>query len=109
MAKFMLLYRGPATPADEMSPEQSEQVLQAWNAWIGKVGEALTDTGAPFGAGTAVRGDGTRTNGSDLAGYSIVEAADLEAAQSLCDGHPFLSDGTRAFSVEVYELAAIPM
>jgi hypothetical protein len=109
MAKFILLYKGPATPAEEMSPEQSEQVMAEWNAWMGKVGSAIVDLGNPFAAGTGVAGDGSVTGTSDLHGYTIIEAADLEQAQNLCDGHPFLSDGTAKFVVEVYELAPVPM
>jgi hypothetical protein len=41
---------------------------------------------------------------SDLNGYSIVEAENLQAATALADGHPFLSDGNGKFSVEIYEL-----
>jgi hypothetical protein len=109
MAQFILLYKGPATPAEEMSPEQTEQVMQGWNTWMGKVGSAIVEIGNPFAAGAGVAGDGSLTSSSDLHGYTIVEAADLNEAQGLCDGHPFLSDGTAKFVVEVYELAPVPM
>jgi hypothetical protein len=92
MAKFMMLYRGPATPMEDFTPEQSEQSAQLWTAWMGKVGDALVDFGTPFGARSAVRADGAGTAAGDLNGYSIVEAPDLESAQALCVGHPFLSD-----------------
>jgi hypothetical protein len=109
MAKFMLLYRGPATPAEQMSPEQSAQVMQAWGTWMGKVGDAIVDGGTPFGERTAVHGDGSSSSGSDLNGYTVVEAESLEAARALCDGHPFLSDATQAFSVEIYECVPVEM
>lgn len=109
MAKFILLYKGPATPMENITPEQSDQIMQAWGAWMGKVGSAMVDMGAPFAARAGVAGDGSTTGASDLNGYSIVEAADLDAAKALCDGHPFLSDGTARFTVEVYELAPIEM
>lgn len=109
MAKFILLYKGPATPIEEITPEQSEQIMQAWGAWIGKVGSAMVDVGAPFAGRTAVAGDGTSTGASDLNGYSIVDSADIDGATSLCEGHPFLSDGTAKFAIEVYELAPVEM
>jgi hypothetical protein len=109
MAQFILLYRGPATPMEEISPEQGEQITQAWRAWMGEVGEALLDGGAPFAGSTALAGDGSTTSASDLNGYNIVEAADINEAKNLCDGHPFLSDGTAKFAVEIYELAPIQM
>lgn len=105
MSKFILLYKGPAMPMKDTSAEQREQITQAWGAWMGKVGDAMVDMGNPFGDNTAVRGDGSTTSASDLTGYSIVESASLDEAKSLCDGHPFLSDGTPKFAVEVYELA----
>lgn len=109
MAKFILLYKGPATPMEEITPEQSEQIMQAWGAWMGKVGSAIADGGAPFTTRAAVAGDGSTKEAIDLNGYTIVEAADIAEATSLCDGHPFLSDGTPAFSIEIYELAPIEM
>ena len=109
MARFMLLYKGPATPMEDFTPEQSEQQMQAWGAWMGRIGEALADAGAPFATRAAVRADGTDGSPADLNGYTIVEAADLDAVKALCDGHPFLSDGRDVFSVEIYELVPVEM
>lgn len=109
MAKFILLYKGPATAQEDLTPEQGEEIMQAWGDWMGKIGGALVDLGAPFGASAAVRGDGSRTDASDLTGYSIVEATNLDEARGMCEGHPFLSDGTARFAVEIYELAPIEM
>ena len=109
MAKYMMLYRGPATPLEEFTPEQSEQQMQAWGAWMGKIGSALVDGGNPFTSRTAVAGDGSEATPGDLNGYTLVEAADLPAARALCEGHPFLSDGTARFTVEIYELAPVEM
>ncbi len=39
----------------------------------------------------------------------MVEAADLDAARSLADGHPFLSEGKGNYAVDVYELMPVPM
>ena len=39
-----------------------------------------------------------------IAGYTVVEATDLERAKGLCDGHPFLQGAPADFSVDVYEL-----
>lgn len=107
MAKFLYLYRGPATPMDQFTEEQSAAQMAAWGAWMGRVGSALADGGAPFGSRTAVSDDGSESAPGDLNGYTIVEAADLAAAKALTDGHPFLSDGSGKFSVEIFEL--IPM
>jgi len=76
------------------------------NGW-GRVGPALVDGGAPFGARLAVSDDGTNPAPSDQNGYTIVEADSLDAARALTDGHPFLSEGKGRFSVEIFEL--VPM
>ena len=104
MSKYIYLYRGPATPMEEFTPEQGAEQLAAWTAWMGKVGTSLVDGGAPFGTRTAVADDGTTPAASDQNGYSIVEAADLEQARALLIGHPFLSEGKGRFVVDVYEL-----
>ena len=108
MAKFILLYKGPATPQADITAEVGEQLMQAWGAWMGKVGEALVDAGAPFvGSSTAVAGDGSTKSASDLNGYTIVEAPDVSAAKALCGGNPFLDDGTANFAREIYELGTM--
>jgi uncharacterized protein YciI len=107
MSKYLFLYRGPATPMDQFTPEQSAEQLQAWGTWMERLGPALTDAGAPFGARDAVAGDGKTATPSDQNGYSIVEAENLAAARALTDKHPFLTAGDTRFSVEIFEL--VPM
>jgi hypothetical protein len=107
MSKFLFLYRGPAMPMEDFTPEQSAEQMQAWGAWMGKVGSALADPGAPFGARAAVSDNGSSPAPSDQNGYSIIEAESLEAARAFTDGHPFLSEGKGRFSVEIFEL--VPM
>lgn len=109
MAKFMLLYKGPATEAADMSPEESQEVMAKWGEWMQTVGEAMVDMGAPMNkAGASVVDDGSSGTAELLNGYTIIEAADLKAATALCNGHPFLSDKTGDFSVEVYEILPVP-
>ena len=107
MSKFLFLYRGPAQPMEDFTPEQSAEQMQAWGAWMGKLVSALADPGAPFGARTTVSDDGTSPAASDQNGYSIVEADSLEAARGFTDGHPFLTEGKGRFTVEIFEL--VPM
>jgi hypothetical protein len=107
MSKYLLLYRGPATPMEDFTPEQSAEQMKAWGDWMGRVGSAMVDGGAPFGQRTAVGDDGTSPAPSDQNGYTIVEADSLEGARALTDGHPFLSEGKGRFTVEIFEL--VPM
>ena len=107
MSKYLFLYRGPATPMSDFTPEQSQEQMKAWGDWMGRVGPALADAGAPFGSRTAVKDDGGEATPSDQNGYSIVEAGSLEAAREYTKGHPFLSGGDGRFSIEIFEL--VPM
>ncbi len=47
MPGFILIYRGPATPKDQMAEVQSSAVMALWGAWMEKRGRIL-DGGAPF-------------------------------------------------------------
>lgn len=107
VSKFIYLYRGPATPMEDIPPEQNKELMAAWTAWSESAGTALLDFGNPFGARTAVADDGSTREGSDLNGYSIVEADNLDAAKALTEKHPFLAEGKGRFAIEVYEL--VPM
>lgn len=101
MAKYMYLYRGPATSMTEPTPEQAAERAAAFGAWMDKVGSALVDVGSPFGASAAVRDDG------GLLGYTIVEADDLGTARAMTAGLPFLAGSDGECTVEIYEL--LPM
>ena len=107
MTRFIYLYRGPATPASDMTPEQGAERMAAFGAWMAKVGAALVDVGSPFGTSASVRDDGTGGTAGDLIGYTIIEADDLAAAKELTDGLPFLSNRDGTCAVEIYEL--LPM
>lgn len=107
MSKYILIYNGPATPMDQFTEEQSAQQTAAWGDWMGKVGVAMVDGGAPFGERVSVVDDGSEREATALQGYTIVEAADLDAAKALAEGHPFLSEGNGRFALEIFEL--VPM
>jgi hypothetical protein len=108
MATFMFLYRGPATPMEDFTPEQGAESLAAWTDWMQRVGPALVDPGKPFGASAAVVDDGSAGSASDQNGYSVVEADTIEGATALADKHPFLAEGKGRFQVEVFELLPMP-
>jgi hypothetical protein len=107
MAKFIYLYRAPATAMPDRTPEQDAERQAAFGAWMEKAGTALLDVGSPFGASVSVSDDGTEGTAGDLTGYTIVEAGDLAAAKALTDGLPFLSGSDGKCAVEIFEL--LPM
>ena len=98
MAKFVYLYTGGQMAE---TPEAQAEVMQAWGAWFGSLGDTVADMGNAFG-GSATLSDGGASGGgaSKVGGYSIVNAESLDDATSLAKGCPVLLGGG---SVEVYE------
>jgi hypothetical protein len=98
MSKYVLAYRG-GSMAD--TPEAQQASMEAWGAWFGRLGEAATDWGAPFGPSITVSSTGAAPGGAaELTGYSIVTADSLDAAAGLASSCPIISDGG---TVDVYE------
>lgn len=108
MSKFILMYNGPATPPEQITQEQAEKIMGGWKTWMEKLGPAIVDIGQPMANGRAVVDDGSEKQALELNGYSIIEAADRDEALRLVQDHPFLSDKTGKFSVEVFELMPVP-
>ena len=46
MAKFVYVYTGGQMAE---TPAAQEEAMQAWGAWFGTLGDAVTDGGNPFG------------------------------------------------------------
>ena len=105
----MMVYKGEATDMADMSAEEAGAVMAKWAAWMENIGPALSDVGTPFGPGSSVVDDGSDGTAVSLTGYSIVEAADMDAARGLADGHPYLSEGQGDYAIDIYELLPVPM
>ena len=93
MANYVLAYHGGGMPETE---EESAKVMAAWEAWYGQLGAAIVDGGAPTGQAKTVNPDGSVADGggaNPLTGYTVVTAADLDAAVALAKGCPILSTG----------------
>ena len=108
MARYMLIYKGEATDMSEMTPEQGAEVMAKWGAWMERIGPALVDVGSPFGPGTCVVDDGSIDVPAASTGFSIVEAADMAAAQGMTTGHPYLSEGKGNYAIDVFEMMPVP-
>jgi hypothetical protein len=97
MKKYMLLYKGPATPPDASHAE--------WPGWFKKIGDALVDVGSPMINGVALQGDeATRSAAINLNGYSIIQAETADEVMSLVKDHPYLAQGSDAYSIQIFEL-----
>ncbi len=94
--KFLLLYKGPATPPDASH--------EGWLQWFNKLGDKLVDRGLPIAHGRFLRGDGsTGDSATGLNGYSIIQAEDMGEALRLLHDHPYLSLGNE-YTVEIFDL-----
>jgi hypothetical protein len=87
------IYSGGGTPESE---EEGQRVMAAWQQWLGDLGDAVVDQGAPFAGSAAVKGGTT----SGLSGYSILTAASLDDAVAKAEDCPIFASGG---GVEVYE------
>jgi hypothetical protein len=102
MAKYVFIYQGGSMAEDEAAIAAT---MAAWGQWFGDLGPAVVDEGNPFGASAGIGTGGRRTEAAAGAtGYSIVTAADLEAAADLAKGCPVLAHGG---AVAVYEALAM--
>lgn len=109
MAKYMLVYKGPATDMSEFSEEQVAGIMQAWKDWMNRTGSALLDIGHPMANGYSLMDDGSSGTAAQLNGYSIIEAEDMASAKKIAEGHPFLSEGKGNFAIDIFELMPVPM
>jgi hypothetical protein len=102
MGKYLVVYKGGQMGA---TPEAVEATMAKWMEWFGSMGSAVTDFGNPLGASTAIGADGSHGDAtSELSGYSIIEADDLDAAATMAQDCPVLANGG---ALEIYE--AMPM
>jgi hypothetical protein len=106
MAKFLFIYRR-AKNIDEMAPEEMQQQMQKWQAWLADGlqkgwlldrGNGLTQEGRVVNAKKVIL-DGPFVESKEVVGgFSIVQAETLDDAATLAKGCPILLTGG---SVEV--------
>ncbi|MDQ6877326.1 MAG: YciI family protein [Candidatus Dormibacteraeota bacterium] len=89
MSRFLVTYHGSGVPTD---PAQAEQARAAFGEWLTKAGKAVIDAGAPLRPGTQVSNGGASPRVM-IAGYSVIEAANLEEAAEILRSHPFVTRG----------------
>ena len=92
MPRFLVTYHGSNMPHD---PESMAKARDAFMHWAGKTGAALVDPGAPIRSARTVSSNGPKDGPADgpFNGWSVIEAADLNAAAKLLAAHPFIGRG----------------
>src|ERR1700748_1478638 len=88
--KFLLLYKSSASAGEQMvagSPEQAQEAMGLWMAWMENAGPALADPGSPLGEATELPSGGGQS-GRHIGGYSILQGESVEDIKKLLDRHP---------------------
>jgi hypothetical protein len=95
MKNFIVIYNTPADAPDMMAnatPEQMAEGMKPWMAWKDSLGSKLVEMGAPLAKGVRLLPNGgTGTCKTEVSGYSIIQANNIEEAKSLLQGHPHLA------------------
>jgi hypothetical protein len=100
MANYVLVYHGGGMPE---TPEEGAKVMQAWNDWFEKLGDAVVDGGNPASATRTIATDGSVSDDpSGPSGYSILKADSLDAAVEMAKGCPVLAGGASIQVVETF-------
>ena len=100
MARFLVTYHGSGMPED---PEMIEQAKTAFLDWVGHAGDAIVDPGAPLRMVRQVS-SGSPEPAAEIGGYSIIEAADADAAAAVLGSHPYVGRGG---TLQVNEVLAV--
>jgi hypothetical protein len=105
----MILYMAPVAAEVQMnvSPEEMKKGMEPWVAWYKKYGKAIVDQGAPLGKGLCVDKKGTAKGQTQVTGYSIVSAKDIDAVKTMISDHPHLM--MPKASIEALEIMPMTM
>ncbi|MGZ3776430.1 MAG: YciI family protein [Mucilaginibacter sp.] len=113
MNEFVLLFRSEALPERRFSPDEMQNIMQQWQAWMGGMaanGQLANGGNRLGGDGKTVRPSAVVTNGpyaeikEMVTGFIVVKADTIDGAAELAKGCPILNVGG---NVEVRNI--IPM
>lgn len=106
MPQYLLSYHGEMRMEDMPSdPEAIQAVMAEWSAWYESMGDGLVDGGAPIAYSTALNADGGTDAPAQLTGYTVVSAADMNAAAEIAKGCPVVENG---HTVQISECIDMP-
>jgi len=113
MNEFAMIFRNTFQPEAKFSPEEMQNIMQQWQAWMGGMAAKgqLASSGNRLGSdGKTVRPSAIVTNGpyaevkEIIGGFIVVKASSIDEAAELAKGCPTLTVGG---NVEVRSI--IPM
>jgi hypothetical protein len=100
--KYLLVYYGGSMESD---PRKAQAAMAAWMKWFQDMGKAVVDAGNPTKPGKTVSSAGAKdVPGDPITGYSIIQAANLDAAVALAKKSPQITAGGK---ITVYSVQAM--
>ena len=90
----------------DKSEEDMKKGYEEWMSWKNKCGSGMVDMGSPLGKGKVVGKGGASDAPQGIAGYSILQAEDMNGALEMLKNHPHLK-WDDSCTISVYE--AMPM
>ncbi|HKD88443.1 MAG TPA: hypothetical protein VKB62_07940 [Streptosporangiaceae bacterium] len=92
MPRFLVTYYAGDMASD---PASIADARRAFMRWAEQAGPVLADAGTPVRGTLTIGAEGVldRIPGEPLLGWSVLDAADRDAALQLVQHHPFLSLG----------------
>jgi hypothetical protein len=93
MPNFIISYHGSVMPK---SPEEGAAHMAKWQQWAKDLGAAAVNPGTPLGKAKLVSSKGVSDEeaGKGMSGYTVVEAADMDAAVAMAKGCPYVDFDT---------------
>lgn len=110
MKKFMLLYYAPVSALDQMknaSPEDMKKGMEPWMQWFNQWKGSIVDMGLPMANARKMTKSGEAHVSSKIAGYSIIQAEDMQKALEVVKNHPHMQ-WMEGAEVEVHEMLPMP-
>ena len=93
---------------EDNSPADMKKGMEEWMVWAEKCGDKLVDMGSPLANAMRLNSDGSSSSSvSGIAGYSVVQAEDMEEAKSLLVEHPHLK-WAAGCDIEIHETMIPP-
>ncbi len=91
MKQFLVNYYSSPAAMEKMAnstPEEKAAGMKPWMDWKEAMGENLVNMGAPLMPAQVLGSDAAAK--ATATGYSIIQAADIDAAKALLANHPHL-------------------
>jgi hypothetical protein len=104
VAKFLVLYIAKKTAEQQI--EDMKKGRETWINWFKSQGAAIMDPGNPTAKPVALNKKGkTRAHANNVAGYTVIEANNIEAVKVMMRDNPHLDAPKN--SVEILETIPI--